>query len=125
MQYRVTESGSSAMLAARIAATRRQISDAQERVSSGKRINRPSDDPTGAETVMRLRAARAEIAHYRRSADAIKEQLAFGDAALDSYEQTLDRVKVLLMQGGSAATGPEARRVIATEIEGIRDRLVS
>jgi flagellar hook-associated protein 3 FlgL len=125
MQFRVTDSVTNATLAARIGATRRQIAVAQERVSSGKRINRPSDDPAGAESLMRLRAAQAEISHYRRNADAVKERLALGDTALDSYEQSLDRVKALLMQAASGTTAAEARRVIAAEIEGIRDRLLA
>jgi flagellar hook-associated protein 3 FlgL len=125
MQFRITDSAVGAALVARIGVTRRQIADAQERVASGKRINRPSDDPTGAEAVMRLRAARAEIAHYRRNTETVRERLAFGDAALDSYEQSLDRVRVLLMQGASDSTGAEARGVIATELEGIRDRLLA
>ena len=38
---------------ARINAQRSRLSVLQERLSTGKRINRPSDDPSGAEAVIK------------------------------------------------------------------------
>jgi flagellar hook-associated protein 3 FlgL len=125
MNVRITNSMTSAQLKERIGLMRNRIATAQERVSSGKRINRPSDDPSGTETVIRLRTAQAEIQNFRRNASAARDRLEFGDAALDSYQTSLDRVKVLLMHASSDATTQEEKVIIATEIDGIRDRILA
>jgi flagellar hook-associated protein 3 FlgL len=125
MNIRITESMRSSQLTSRINLTRNRIATAQERVSSGKRINRPSDDPSGTETVIRLRTAQAEIDYFQRNASAVKDRLQFSDAALDSYQASLDKVKVLLMHAASDSTTPEEKVIIAAEIEGIRDRILA
>ncbi len=125
MQFRITDSGTNLLLASRISLTRRQIADAQERVATGKRINRPSDDPTGAETLIRLRTAQAEIEHFSRNTSAVKERLTFSDSALDSYEQALDRVKALLMKGASGTASADVRATLAAEIDGVRIRVLA
>ena len=46
-----------------------RLSTAQEKLSTGRVINRPSDSPTGTNDAMRLRADLAANAQYSRNAD--------------------------------------------------------
>ena len=46
-----------------------RLSTAQEQLSTGRVINRPSDSPTGTNDAMRLRADLAANAQYSRNAD--------------------------------------------------------
>ena len=120
MPFRVTDSATNANTASYIAKSRQQIGVAQERLSSGKRINRPSDDPTGAGAVLRIRTSQAMIEQFRSSAANVKDNLLNADSSLESYEQVLDRAKILLSQGASDTTDSTGRANIAAEIDGLR-----
>ncbi|HEY0905083.1 MAG TPA: hypothetical protein VGE14_14445, partial [Marmoricola sp.] len=46
-----------------------RLAKVQEQLSTGRVINRPSDDPTGATSAMRLRTSVAEQRQYVRNAN--------------------------------------------------------
>lgn len=124
MPIRITDSSNSARHALQAADARRKLDEAQERVSSGRRINRPSDDPAGAAAVLRLRTSQAEVAGFARSAAEVNSALLTGDTALDSYEQLIDRARTLLGQAVSDVANTTTKEATATQIEGMRDALL-
>jgi flagellar hook-associated protein 3 FlgL len=124
MNIRITDSSLAANLSARISSNRLRVDQAQEQVSSGKRINRPSDDPFGADAVLRLRTSQANIEQFQRNADAVNDGLQTSDSAMESYEQLLDRGRSLMTQGASDLSTPAQRQSIATEIDSIRQTMI-
>ena len=125
MTYRVTDSLNSANSAARINSQRGLLNVLQERIASGKRINRPSDDPNGAEVVIKLRTSQTEIEQFKRSAASANQKLTASDDALNGYENILDRVKTLVAQGLSGTATQTARESLATEIGSLRERILN
>lgn len=125
MPFRVTDASMKTKLLAQIATGQQRGVSAQERLASGKRINRPSDDPTGTEAVIRLRTIQAAVEQFRRNGQAATVELQTTDSTVESYEQTLDRVRTLLLNGITEPNSPGARAAIATEIDGIRDGLLT
>ena len=125
MPLRVTDSNSAAATSAKINAQRGRLGVLQERLASGKRINRPSDDPMGAATVIRLRTSQAEIEGFRRNAESADQKLTAADDAFNSYEPILDRIKSLVSRGLTDTTTQEAKNAVATEIEGLRERILN
>jgi flagellar hook-associated protein 3 FlgL len=126
MTFRVTDAQNSSRLAAQVAGGRQRIAAAQERVATGRRINRPSDDPSGAANLMRARAFQTAIEQNRRNAGTAEDQLRVTDGALDAVEQTLDRAQAVLTRGASDWTvGSGAREAIALELEGARRQLLA
>jgi flagellar hook-associated protein 3 FlgL len=125
MPFRVTDGVLSAKLTAQITASHQRIAAAQEQIATGKRINRPSDDPSGAEVVLRLRTSQAVVEQFRRNAGAAQDALLTADGALDVYQRTLDRARTLLSQGATDSTTLAGKQAIAAEIDGIRERLLS
>lgn len=121
MPFRITDSLMSARLVQQLSLARQKQAAVQEQISSGKRINRPSDDPVGAEKVMNIRVSQAALAQFKKAIAQADEKLRVGDSALESYEQLLDRAGALLAQGLSDFTTPEARQALAVEIEGLRE----
>ncbi|WP_370290470.1 flagellar hook-associated protein FlgL [Nocardioides sp.] len=102
------------------------LSRTQERLSTGRQINRPSDDPTGTTSAMRLRSSAASQAQYSRNAQDGIGWLTQADAALDSATSTVKRARDLALQGASApATGPGAREALAVEVDQLRAQLIS
>lgn len=96
-----------------------RLAQIQERLSTGRVINRPSDNPTGTTTAMRLRGSLADQTQYSRNAQDGLGWLTQVDAALDSTTTAVRRARDLALQGGSAA-GPAAREAIAIEVDGLR-----
>lgn len=102
-----------------------RMSDLQGRLSGGKVITKPSDDPAGTAGAMRLRSdLRATEQFARNAADGIG-WLNTVDSALNASLASLRRARDLTVQGASSGSlGPTSREAIAIELEGIRDALL-
>ncbi|MBL1140468.1 MAG: flagellar hook-associated protein FlgL [Proteobacteria bacterium] len=97
-----------------------RLADIQEQVSSGKRLLRPSDDPTGAAQILRLEQAIAKTDQYQRNADSAVNRLVLEEATLDSVQDSLLRVRDLAVQGSNATLSDTDRLALAQEA---RERL--
>jgi flagellar hook-associated protein 3 FlgL len=125
MQTRITDFADSVNLSRQINTARQRLAAAQEQVTTGKRINRPSDDPNGTATVIRLQTRQTELEQLKRNAATASDRLNVADFAADSYQQQLDRARVLLAQGGSDAVEKIGRQAIAEQIENIRSQVLT
>ncbi len=97
---------------------------AQEQLSSGRRILRPSDDPTGASRAIRMERQISDISRYR---DAISQGINTTDSgasALTSASTLMIQARELLLQGMNGTYSATDRAAIATEIDLIREQLV-
>lgn len=102
-----------------------RLAKVQEQLSTGRIINRPSDNPTGTTTAMRLRASMSDQTQYARNAQDGIGWLTQIDTALDSTTSTVRRARDLALQGANAASsGPVSREALAIEIDGLRDALI-
>lgn len=124
MVYRVTDSINNSRLSQQIATQQLRLAGAQERLSTGKRINRPSDDPFGAAAVIQLRTSQADLSQFQRSTASAGDKLATADNALNSYESILDRVRTLFTEGITDTATKESKQAIATELDSIRTSLI-
>ncbi len=97
----------------------------QGQMSSGKKIQVPSDDPAVTGSVMHLRSTQRQIDQYSRNANDGDSWLTTVDAALGSSLTALRRVRDLVVQSGNGGLGPSSREALAAELEGLRDDLVS
>ena len=100
--------------------------DAQEQVSSGKRINHASDDADGAARAVRLRGELAGIARQSQNADAATSWLSATESSLGEVSSILQRVRELTVQAGNGTLSPSDRKAIADEVdqltESVRDQ---
>jgi flagellar hook-associated protein 3 FlgL len=97
----------------------------QEQLTTGKTINRPSDDPSGAASTMRLRASLADQRQYARNAADGKAWLTQVDTALGSMAEQVQRARDLALQGANGATGTDSRTALAVEVEQLRESLIA
>ena len=125
MNYRIADTTSSSDFASRINSQKSRLNILNERLTTGKRINRPSDDPGGAEIVLGLRTSQTEITQFQRSTQAANQKLTAADDTLNSYETILERVRTLVTQGLSDTTTQDARNALATEIDTLRTRILN
>ena len=103
-----------------------RLSDSQEKLSTGRQINRPSDDPTGTNEAMRLRAQLAADTQNARNAQDGLSWLGQTDSTLQSMLDSVARARDLMVQGASTGgSGPDSRAAIAQELTQIRSGLIS
>lgn len=114
----------SAFLAALEAAQRRVI-DTQEKVSSGKRVNKPSDDPVSAARIAHLDASLSRLDQYKSNSDFARNQLGLEESSLTSVVDSLERVRELALQGNNSTASDSDRVTIAAEIRQARDALLA
>ncbi len=101
--------------------TQAQMLDSQNRVSTGRAILRPSDDPEAMSDSLRLHADKSEALQYQRNVEFGKSRLEFTDTALDSLQSMLERVRTL----GLSAIGAQTHRdAFVAEVEGLRDQFL-
>lgn len=125
MNNRISDAGSGSALTSRINIQRSRLSVLRERLASGKRINRPSDDPAGAEMVLNLKTSVKQLQQFERSAKAVGTKLTSADDALSGYILALDRAKTLLSRGLSEISNQQTREAAAVELESIRGHMLS
>ena len=92
------------------------VSKLQQQIASGKRIQSPADDPAGAVRILDVRQAIDTTTQYQRNINLARERLAVEDSTLDGFEDMLQRVRELAIQGNNDTQNPQTRGAIATEI---------
>lgn len=94
---------------------------AQERMSTGKKINRPSDDPTAANRVMEMRIALNHNYQWSRNITDGLSWLYETDAVLDDATGLLQKAREIAVQGANGTLTREDQAVLARQVEGIID----
>ncbi|NIP99220.1 MAG: flagellar hook-associated protein 3 [Nitrospinaceae bacterium] len=97
---------------------------ANQRVASGKRINRPSDDPLGLNDTLTLRSSIAQIQQFGRNIDNNRLFLNTADSALDSVGLGITRALELAQAGLGPNSSAQTRAMMAVEVEAILDQAI-
>ncbi|MBI4686809.1 MAG: flagellar hook-associated protein FlgL [Nitrospirae bacterium] len=97
----------------------------QERLSSGKKINRPSDDATGMARSIDYKLTINAGEQYKRNIDEANNYLSFTDSIMASVTDSLKRAKELALQGATGTVDAASRLPLSKEVGQIRDHLLS
>ncbi|NUR09856.1 MAG: flagellar hook-associated protein FlgL [Nocardioidaceae bacterium] len=101
-----------------------RLNTSQERLSTGKIINRPSDNPSGTNDAMRLRATMAADEQHSRNAQDGLSWLGTADSALTSMLASVRSARELILQGRNTGTsGADARTALAQQLTQVREQL--
>jgi flagellar hook-associated protein 3 FlgL len=100
-----------------------QIATKQAQVSSGKRLQRASDDPVATARLANLKRAQANDAARAANIGFAITQMAQADTQLRSVSDLLARAKELTVAGANGASSPADRGTIAAEIVAIADEI--
>ena len=102
-----------------------RLAEIQEHLSTGRVLNRPSDNPADTASAMRLRSALGAQQQYARNAQDGQGWLDTIDATLGTAGDAVRRARELALQGANGAASVQSREALATEIDQIRAGLVS
>ncbi|HET9165330.1 MAG TPA: flagellar hook-associated protein FlgL [Candidatus Angelobacter sp.] len=107
-----------------LARTEKQAETALLQVSSGRSVNKPSDDPTAAAVLVGNHARADQTDQYLRSITSIQGELRTADATLNSVVTTLQRAISLGVQGANGTLSDANRNSLADDLTGIQAQLV-
>jgi flagellar hook-associated protein 3 FlgL len=89
----------------------------QETIATQKRINRPSDDPSGAAHVIRFDTFQSQATQYLRNMDAAQTPLKVTDTTLTTAINVLVGVKAVALSEASGGSTPEERATSALQVQ--------
>jgi len=102
-----------------------ELSDAQQQLSSGKRVNRASDDPTAAARAERALASIARADATQRAVETSQTQMTQTEGALGDAGELLQQAREALVAAGNASYSDAERKGLAQKLSGIRAQLLS
>jgi len=102
--------------------SRERMTDLQEQLATGKRINRPSDDPVSMSKAAKLRTILESNYQFQENIQDAKTQLTVQEQALNEVHDTLLEIKEIAIEGASDSI--TVRESLADQVEQILDSLV-
>jgi flagellar hook-associated protein 3 FlgL len=102
----------------------RDLLDTQAQISSGKRINSPSDDPVGAAQAASTRTALSQFDQFKSNQDRASYLLNLGESTLGQFVDTAQTVKERLIAAGNGSYSNADRLSLATDLKGILSQMV-
>jgi flagellar hook-associated protein 3 len=124
MMGRVTQGTITAQLLRNISSNLSQSAGLQEKLATGRNINRPSDDPVGITYALRYRSDLAVNDRYQSNVDSATSWLDFNDTMLSQVGDVIKRAKELAVQGSSGTNPQVALDNIANEMEQLKKQIV-
>ncbi len=102
----------------------RDISRLREQISSGKRINRPSDDPTSFATAERMKTLGNQLARREESIASARTFVDRTQQELDGLADLFTRAREDGVRAADDTRSADDRAAIANELRSIKDEVV-
>ena len=102
-----------------------QIATRTRELSSGRRLNALSDDPSSSASVIVNRAEVGRIDSYVRATDSVEARLSIVDSVLNEVITQLTGGLTAVIGARGSEVQPQAREAYAIELEGIRDTILA
>ncbi|MBS8239309.1 flagellar hook-associated protein 3 [Marinobacter lipolyticus] len=93
------------------------LNKTSEQISTGKRVNRPSDDPVAAARILKLDQELGRVETYQRNAQLADNRLKQEESTLGSAIDVIQRVRELTVQAGNGSLSANDRQSLASEMK--------
>ena len=101
-----------------------KLLQAQQQISTGRRILTPADDPIGAAQALQVTQAQALNAQYSTNAGSASDSLALEESVLGNITSLLQDVRDISVTAGNGALSPSDRAILATDLSGRYQQLL-
>lgn len=125
MSTRVTQTMTMRTLLTDIQSASRRVSAAQEKLSSGRQLNFPSDNPAGTSRALQFRSDLEATVQYQRNSIEATTWQDVTDTTLRQITDLTLRARELLVQGANGTLGPQGREALALEVDQLVDSVKS
>ncbi|MDY0327021.1 MAG: flagellin [Arcobacteraceae bacterium] len=101
----------------------RNLQNSLEKLSSGLRINKASDDASGLAIADKLRTQASSIGQSISNGNSAVALTQIADKAMAEQSNILDIIKTKLLQAATATTSSKGREAIAKDVDKLLDQL--
>ena len=102
----------------------RRLSVFQERLATGKRVNRPSDDPLDARQAVKVQTLIGKNEQFLSNIQAVTPQLAESDGILQRVVSIIHRTRELAVRGSNGGINQGQLDSIALEVDQLLESLL-
>lgn len=96
----------------------------ENQLSTGRKLNKPSDDPVGITYALRYRSEISMNEQYQRNIDVAKSYVENTDTVLDQVNEVIQRAQELATRGTNGTNPQSALDAISKEMGQLYDQLV-
>jgi len=101
-----------------------KANQAMQQVSSGQKLNSPSDDPAAVASLVNLRIESDSDTQYLANISTLTGSLNVADSALTSVVQALTTAQTLGVEGANGTVNNQNRQAIAQQVQGIQQQIL-
>jgi flagellar hook-associated protein 3 FlgL len=98
--------------------------EASERATTGRQVNKPSDDPAAAAELARIRAGQAQTDAGLKAATSARSDLEISESMLAQAGEVMASAREIAMQGANASLDANARSNMAAQVAQLKGQLV-
>lgn len=102
-----------------------ELAQSQERLTSGKRVIKASDDPAAAARAERALAGELRAETSQRAVEASRNAMTATETALGDADDLLQQAREALVAAGNGTYSDQERAGLAQQLKGIRDQLLA
>ncbi|MCG6552303.1 MAG: flagellar hook-associated protein FlgL [Candidatus Magnetominusculus sp. LBB02] len=102
-----------------------KLFDSQQQLSTGQKVNRPSDDISAMGKILGYKVDIANTDQFQRNIDGAQSFLTSSNTSMSSVMSNLQRMQELMIAGINGSTDSGGRQDIAQEIGTIKDSLLA
>ncbi|WP_426333572.1 flagellar hook-associated protein FlgL [Paenibacillus silvae] len=121
---RITNNMLSSNLILNLNRNAQQMNNTQTQLATGRKINKPSDDPVGITYSLRYRAELSSNEQYQKNVDSTISWLEFNDTVMDQTSSVVGRLRELTVQAATGTNPQEALDSINEEVKQLKAQLV-
>jgi flagellar hook-associated protein 3 FlgL len=101
------------------------VNNETEELSTGRRVNLPSDDPAAEAEMIEENAQLSSIDDYTSSSNTLTQSLNTADSTLSSAVTAMQRALTLATEAGNSTMNPSDLSSILSEVQGIQAQMIS
>lgn len=125
MVMRVTQQSLYGTVISQANSTLLALVETNQQIATEKRINKPSDDPTGTVTVLNSRSEISRLTQYQSNISQASGWLTQEDDTLSSVSTLVTSIKALAEQAATGTMTDDNREEIATQVRQYFEQLIS
>ena len=105
--------------------SQQNLSVALQQVSTGLRVNKPSDDPGASAGMVVSLASSANVDQYTSNVSAVQAQMQTADSALNAVITSLNTAVTLATAGSTGTSNPANDQALAAQAQGLLSNVIS
>ncbi|SHN67144.1 flagellar hook-associated protein 3 FlgL [Paenibacillus sp. ov031] len=121
---RITNNMLSSQLLLNLNRNAQQMNNTQTQLATGRKINKPSDDPVGITYSLRYRAELSSNEQYQKNVDSAVSWLDFNDTVMNQAGSVIQRLRELTVNASTGTNPQSALDSINEEVQQLKEQLV-